>query len=97
VESTEPKQEYGVKLDFVSERTIKDHHHHQARYQGAQPLCVCMYVDMGYANTSMKRNGGLDELSSSVHNSNNGNGAPALNFDNILDTNSSAGGLACSP
>ena len=28
VESTEPKQLYGVKLDFVSERTIKDHHHH---------------------------------------------------------------------
>jgi hypothetical protein len=27
VESTEPKQVYGVKLDFVSERTIKDHHH----------------------------------------------------------------------
>jgi hypothetical protein len=25
---TEPKQVYGVKLDFVSERTIKDHHHH---------------------------------------------------------------------
>jgi hypothetical protein len=28
VESTEPKQVYVVKLDFVSERTIKDHHHH---------------------------------------------------------------------
>jgi hypothetical protein len=27
VESTEPKKVYGVKLDFVSERTIKDHHH----------------------------------------------------------------------
>jgi hypothetical protein len=27
VESTEPKQVYDVKLDFVSERTIKDHHH----------------------------------------------------------------------
>jgi hypothetical protein len=27
VESTEPKQVYGVKLVFVSERTIKDHHH----------------------------------------------------------------------
>ena len=27
VESTEPKQVYGVKLDFVSERTIKEHHH----------------------------------------------------------------------
>ncbi len=27
VESTEPKQVFGVKLDFVSERTIKDHHH----------------------------------------------------------------------
>jgi hypothetical protein len=27
VESTEPKQVYGVKLDFVSERTTKDHHH----------------------------------------------------------------------
>ncbi len=26
VQSTEPKQVYGVKLDFVSERTIKDHH-----------------------------------------------------------------------
>ena len=26
-ESTETKQVYGVKLDFVSERTIKDHHH----------------------------------------------------------------------
>ena len=29
VESTEPKQVYVVKLDFVSERTIKDHHHHR--------------------------------------------------------------------
>ena len=29
VEDTEPKQVYGVKLDFVSERTIKDHHHHR--------------------------------------------------------------------
>jgi hypothetical protein len=28
VESTEPKQVYGVKLDFVSERTIKEDHHH---------------------------------------------------------------------
>jgi hypothetical protein len=27
VESTEPKKVYGVKIDFVSERTIKDHHH----------------------------------------------------------------------
>jgi hypothetical protein len=27
VESTKPKQVYGVKLDFVSERTIKEHHH----------------------------------------------------------------------
>ena len=26
-ESTEPKQVYDVELDFVSERTIKDHHH----------------------------------------------------------------------
>jgi hypothetical protein len=33
VESTEPIQVYGVKLDFVSERTIKDHHH--------QAPCFC--------------------------------------------------------
>ena len=30
VESIEPKQVYGVKLDFVSERTIKDHHHQES-------------------------------------------------------------------
>ena len=29
MESTEPKQVYVVKLEFVSERTIKDHHHQQ--------------------------------------------------------------------
>ena len=29
MESTEPNQVYGVELDFVSERTIKDHHHHK--------------------------------------------------------------------
>jgi hypothetical protein len=37
-ESTEPKQVYGVKLDFFSERTIKDHHHH---------VCVCAHRDIG--------------------------------------------------
>jgi hypothetical protein len=31
VESTEPKQVYVIKLVFVSERTIKDHHHGRRR------------------------------------------------------------------
>jgi hypothetical protein len=33
MESTEPKQVYDVKLDFVSERTIKDHHHQNLEQQ----------------------------------------------------------------
>ena len=33
LESTEPKQVYGVKLDFASERTIKYHHHHHHTFE----------------------------------------------------------------
>ena len=36
VESTEPRQVYGVKLDLVSERTIKDHDHHKSE----SPACL---------------------------------------------------------
>jgi hypothetical protein len=36
VESTEPKQVYGVKLDFVSERTIKEDRHHQSHFPAHQ-------------------------------------------------------------
>jgi hypothetical protein len=35
VESTEPKQVYDVKLDFVSERTIKDHQQQQQQRWGS--------------------------------------------------------------
>jgi hypothetical protein len=38
VESTEVKQVYGVKLEFVSERTIKDHHHHPLWHPGHCPM-----------------------------------------------------------